>query len=224
MRRHFTAGFRPHGHRSTFYLLLTLITALWLSPHLLRAQTCTSNAIVCENQLPGAAPSTWTIAGTGDATLQGFATDISANAGSTINFKIKTDAKTYYLDIFRIGYYQGNGARKIAHVLPSATLPQTQPACITDATTNLYDCGNWAISASWQIPATAVSGLYCALLTRTDTGGVSQMFFVVRNDASHSAILLQTSDETWAAYNDFGGHSLYGPDTFDLPNRAYKVS
>jgi hypothetical protein len=32
---------------------------------------------------------------------------------------------------------------------------------------------------------------------------------VVRNDASHSDILVQTDDETWQAYNSCGGNSLY---------------
>ena len=32
---------------------------------------------------------------------------------------------------------------------------------------------------------------------------------MVRNDASHSDILFQTSDETWQAYNTYGGNSLY---------------
>jgi hypothetical protein len=59
---------------------------------------------------------------------------------------------------------------------------------------------------------------------RNDTGGASQIFFIVRNDASHSDILFQTSDETWHAYNPYGGHSLYGDTGFNLQNRAYKVS
>ena len=46
-------------------------------------------------------------------------------------FKVKTPAKSYRLDIYRMGYYQGNGARLITSILPSATLPQTQPACVT---------------------------------------------------------------------------------------------
>ena len=36
------------------------------------------------------------------------------------------------------------GARKVATVMPSATLPQNQPACLNDAATGLVDCGNWA--------------------------------------------------------------------------------
>jgi len=184
-----------------------------------------ANDIVCENSKPGNSPDDWTVSDVGDTSIQGFATDISVPQGGTISFKILTNAKAYTIGIFRIGYYAGNGARQVATVTPSAPLPQTQPACLTNASTFLYDCGNWAVSASWTVPTNAVSGLYVAVLTRTDTGGASQIFFVVRNDTSHSAILYQTSDETWQAYNDYGGHSLYGgAGTFDLPNRAYKVS
>src|SRR5262249_11411560 len=46
-------------------------------------------------------------------------------------------------------------------------------------------------------------------LVRNDTGGSSLIPFVVRNDASHSDVLFQTSDETWQAYNTYGGNSLY---------------
>ena len=55
----------------------------------------------------------------------------------------------------------------------------------------------------------AVSGVYLAHLVRDDTGGGSLILFVVRNDASHSDIVFQTSDETWQAYNTYGGNSLY---------------
>jgi len=88
----------------------------------------------------------------------------------------------------------------------------------------LVDCGNWAVSATWAIPSSAVSGIYFAKVTRLDTGGASHIVFIVRNDSSSSDILFQTSDETWQAYNPYGGHSLYGGNTFDLTNRAYKVS
>ena len=61
-----------------------------------------------------------------------------------------------------MGYYAGMGARKVATVNPSAALPQIQPACLTDASTGLVDCGNWDVSASWAVPSTAVSGIYFA--------------------------------------------------------------
>jgi hypothetical protein len=207
------------------FLVLTLLVLAWYPGRASASCSAPQNPIEAENCLPGTDPSVWSVDGVGDTTIQGFATDFSVNAGQTISFKVNTTASAYSIDIYRLGYYGGLGARRVASISPSARLPQSQPACVTDATTNLYDCGNWGVSASWSIPSTAVSGLYIGLLTRTDTGGQSQILFVVRNDSSHSSVVFQTSDETWQAYNPYGGHSLYGPPSgFDLSNRAYKVS
>lgn len=203
---------------------LLVLFFLWasLANPILRAQSC-ENPVACENSLAG--NTGWDVPGSGDPSIQGFATDISVNVGQTVNFKIRTDASKYQLDIYRLGYYGGSGARKIASVNPTAALPQKQPMCLLDSATSLLDCGNWAISASWSVPLTATSGLYFADLIRADTGGASQIFFIVRNDASHSTILFQTSDETWTAYNDYGGPSLYGGGgVFNLNTRAFKVS
>jgi N,N-dimethylformamidase beta subunit-like, C-terminal len=115
------------------------------------------------------------------------------------------------LDIYRVGYYAGLGARKVATVLPSARLPQIQPNCIQDQdpSTQLIDCGNWAESASWAIPSDATSGVYLAKLVRDDAPGASHIIFIVRDDEGDSDILFQTSDTTWQAYNSYGGSSLY---------------
>ena len=86
-----------------------------------------ANAIVAENCLPGNPASQWDVSGAGDPNLQGFATDISVNRGQTVSFKVKTST-AYRLDIYRMGYYGGMGARKVATVLPSATL--SRPACL----------------------------------------------------------------------------------------------
>src|SRR5207237_3702556 len=90
--------------------------------------------------------------------------------------------------------------------------------------TGLYDAGNWTESASWAVPANATSGIYFAKLTREDTGGASHIFFVVRDDASHSPLLFQTSDSTWQAYNDYGGNSVYVGTSGDVDDRAVEVS
>ncbi len=75
------------------------------------------------------------------------------------------------------------------------------------------------------MPATATSGIYFAKLTRPDTGGVSHIHFIVRDDASTSPLLFQTSDETWQAYNSYGQTSLYRDFTNTLTaGRAFKVS
>jgi Domain of unknown function (DUF4082)/Bacterial Ig-like domain/Bacterial Ig domain len=180
-----------------------------------------ANAIVAENCLPGHPSSEWDISGAGDTTIQGYAAQFSVNRGSTVQFKVDTNASAYRLDIYRMGYYSGAGARRVATVTPSATLPQSQPSCLNDAATGLIDCGNWALSGAWTVPVSATSGIYFAKLVRTDTGGASHIFFVVRDDASTSNLLFQTSDTTWQAYNNYGGNSVY---TGSPAGRAYKVS
>src|SRR3954462_7896479 len=87
-----------------------------------------ANPVACENALPGSAPSSWQIDGAGDASIQGYATSMSVNKGGTINFKVKTTASAYHIDVSRLGYYQGNGARlQASNIRPTAALPQTQP-------------------------------------------------------------------------------------------------
>src|SRR5262245_62240670 len=147
------------------------------------------------------------------SSIQGFATDISVNRGETVHFKIKTDSTHYHLDIYRVGYYAGLGARKVAGVLPSARLPQLQPdcvpelqpGCVPEPSTPLVDCGNWAESASWAVPSDATSGVYLAKLVRDDAAGASHIIFIVRDDAGGADLLFQISYTTWQAYNTLGG-------------------
>jgi Domain of unknown function (DUF4082)/Concanavalin A-like lectin/glucanases superfamily/Fibronectin type III domain/Viral BACON domain/Bacterial Ig domain len=193
--------------RLTLALAATiLLLAIWPAA----GMAACANPVACENEKPGSAPSAWQVSGSGDSTIQGYATSMSVNKGGTIRFKVKTTASNYHIDIYRLGYYQGNGARlQQGGVRPTATLPQSQPNCLTDSATGLIDCGNWAVSASWTVPATSVSGLYIARLVRDDNSGASQIPFVVRDDAASSDVLIRTSDATWQAYNKYGGNSLY---------------
>ncbi|WP_415830516.1 N,N-dimethylformamidase beta subunit family domain-containing protein, partial [Gillisia limnaea] len=192
--------------REGLFFLILLLSVIF-------SEVIAQNAIVLENAKPGNPASEWQISGAGDPTIQGYATDISYNKGETARFKIKSNANAYTINIYRLGYYQGNGARLQGSATLTATLPQSQPNCLTDSNTGLLDCGNWTQSATWNIPASAVSGLYLAKLTRTNNGGSSHIAFIVRDDTSNSDILFQTSDATWQAYNVYGdnnnGKSLY---------------
>ncbi len=208
--------------------MLALATLFLSRPHGVAAAPCdppVTNPIVCENSKPGNPPSEWEVVADGDQSIQGYAADFSVNKGQTAVFKVKTDAVSYRIDVYRLGYYGGLGARKVATVNPSAGLPQAQPACLTAASVGLVDCGNWGVSASWAVPASAVSGVYIGRLVRLDTGGASHIYFIVRDDSGNSDLLFQTSDTTWQAYNSYGGASLYRDFAFGLPfGRAYKVS
>jgi len=184
------------------------------------------NAIVTENQFPGTPASQWDLSNPGEPTLAGFTTDISVNHGSTVNFKIQSGTANWRIDIYRLGYYQGNGARLMTTI--NMTHAQSQPAPVTNSATGEVDAGNWAVTASWTVPANAVSGVYIAhLVDQTNTSNENHIPFIVRADESTSNILFQTSDTTWHAYNGWGGASFYGgngPGGDSAPGRAYKLS
>jgi N,N-dimethylformamidase beta subunit-like, C-terminal/Domain of unknown function (DUF4082)/Putative Ig domain/Bacterial Ig domain len=203
-------------------ILLAIVLSLTVAVNGAFAQ----NAIVAENQLPGNPASQWDLSGPGSTTLQGFTTDISVNHGSTVYFKIQSGTANWRIDIYRLGYYQGNGARLITTI--NKTSKQTQPAPVTNSTTGEVDAGNWAVTASWVVPASAVSGVYIAhLVDQTNTSNENHIPFIVRADESTSDILFQTSDTTWHAYNGWGGANFYGgngPGGDSAPGRAYKLS
>jgi len=188
------------------------------------------NRIAEENAKPGTSPSIWDFAppgnspGAGSNDIQGFTTDISYDLGQTVHFKISTIATRYRLDIYRLGYYQGNGARRVDRI--EMTGPSNPNAgCMTDGYPGLVDCDNWGESATWTIPGDAVSGIYFAhLVGEQGTNGESHVFFVVRDDGSTSDIYYQTSDTTWQAYNNYGGESLYSGGPLPDPARAAAVS
>src|SRR5438874_8267849 len=177
------------------------------------------NKVACENTKVGTA--NWQI-NNADPSIVGYPTDISGTPGGTVQFKVSTTAATSEVDIFRLGYYGGTGGRKVA-TLP-ITHTQNQPACAKDNVTGLVDCGNWSVSATWNVPTDAVSGLYYGVVHRNDTGGENEMAFVLRDDTSHSDVLFQTSDETWQAYNSYGGNSLYTGTGPGDAGASYKVS
>ncbi|GAA4424240.1 hypothetical protein GCM10023148_26450 [Actinokineospora soli] len=189
-----------------------------------------TNPVVCENSKPGIPWDSWFIESP-YGSIEGFATASSVQPGERLDFKIKTPSTNYVVDIIRLGWYGGNGGRRIATLNPSVPLPQNQPNCAYQNTTGLVDCGNWGVSASWFVPSTAVSGFYVANFIRNDQPGASQFPFVVRNDSSTSEIVVQTSDQTWQAYNKYGDRA--GVNEFNLyeggfsgspDGRAFKVS
>jgi hypothetical protein len=213
-------------------------------PRLERLEDRTVPSIVSENQLPGSPASVWDTDHSDDYTVRGYVPGYSVNHGQTVTFKIEMlDPVTgmevgpipFHIQIFRMGYYQGNGAHLV--LTANNQVNQVQPFPQYDLTTGLVDAGNWHASFTWQVPSNATSGVYFAKVTRDDgvlgTDGrpaSNHIVFVVRDDSGHSDILLKTSDATWQAYDFYGGSSLYysDPTVFPAQNfpfgRGYQVS
>jgi len=166
------------------------------------------NEIVLENEKQGNPESEWGLPNGASSNIEGFATDISTDVGGTVQFKINTNATDYRLEIYRVGYYNGDGARLVGTIQHHGA--EIQPAPIIDLTRATADAGNWAVTDSWTVPSDAVSGVYIAKLVREDgTAGENHIPFIIRDDDGHSDIVFQTSDTTWQAYNNWGGASLY---------------
>jgi hypothetical protein len=187
------------------------------------------NEIVLENEKPGNPESEWGLNGLPSTNIEGYTTDVSTNIGSQVQFKINTDATDYRIDIYRLGYYGGDGARKVAtieHGVDAGSAIQPAPLA-TDPTTGLVEASNWSVTDGWDVPSDSVSGVYIAKLVREDgTNGRNIIPFVVRNDASTSDIIYQTSDTTWQAYNPWGGDNLYGNSALETgtAGRSHAVS
>ena len=214
-----------YHHKTYFYnLFYRRHLPLFIFYCVLSFSIFAQNPIANENALAGNPQSEWDVINAGDPTIQGFATDMSVNKGNTVRFKINITGtnKNFSIRIYRLGYYQGNGARLVANL--GTITGVTQPSPITDAALGLLDCSNWSESASWAVPSSAVSGIYIAKLVRSDNGGSSHITFVVRDDAGNAPILFKTSDATWQAYNNYGGSSFYLGTTSNPEGRAHKVS
>lgn len=181
-----------------------------------------SNPIVCENSQPGTPMSDWYSPNAwGD--IEGFPTTTSVSPGGTVNFKISSPT-TYTIAIYRLGWYGGDGAR-LMPTSPTATFSAvSQPACDKQASTGMVDCGNWKVTNSWAVPSTAVSGVYIAAFDQGNGAGYMPYPFVVNNPSSHSDVVVQTSDQTWQAYNTWGGADLYLGNGPAPDGRDYAVS
>lgn len=180
---------------------------------------CDENAIVRENRQPGVGPQEWDIIDSADPhnevsdqNYNGFTTDMSYAPGETISFKIHA-IDAYDLEIFRIGYYGGLGARRVA-TLTGPTISQSQPCSEIMVDQSTYtSCASWVVTNTWTVPDDQVSGVYLAKVSPS-TGSVpsrgSHIPFVIRDDEGASEILFQTSDTTWQAYNPYGGNLYSG--------------
>ncbi len=174
--------------------------------------------IVEENLLAGESADQVTISGAGDPTNQGFSREFSVNVGETINFSChSTNLNGTILDIYRFGYYGGARWHKVDTVTNTAVI---QPAPTTIPNSNSgTTCEGWSITAEWNVPEDATSGLYIGVLRRNaPPDNASFIPFIVRNDDLEVDIIYKTSDMTWGiAYNNFGtmlalegGKNFYG--------------
>ena len=163
--------------------------------------------IVAENHKRGT--SAWRIKPGTPKGIDGYANTVSAQRGDSVKLYVDTRDRSFRVEAYRLGYYQGLGGRLVYR---SPKAPGTrQPAPTIASDTNMVST-RWSHSITLSIGARWVEGTYLLKLVGSD-GAESYVPLVIRNDASTAALVIQHEVTTWEAYNTWGGASLYaGPD------------
>lgn len=139
-------------------------------------------------------------------TVEGYASRTSVKAGETISFHASTDPESpFRLELFRMGFYGGAGARQVAALGPFRGRRQDDPPA---GPNRLREC-RWEAFETLSVPSDWPSGVYLGRLTAERDGSQSYLTFVVKDDRK-ADFLLQVSDTTWQAYNRWPSQfSLY---------------
>ena len=171
------------------------------------------NPTQLENANPGTAA--WLLTNpASNNEIAGYANLTSVNKGGQISLFVSTTDPQYQISVYRMGYYQGLGGRLMFGPVTVAGTNQTVPT--PDPSTGFLEC-NWINPYVLTTGSNWTSGIYLATLTGTTSGKQSYIIFVVRDDSRASDLLFQQSTNTYQAYNNWGGKSLYAFNSSSAP-------
>src|SRR5689334_8131302 len=123
----------------------------------------TLNPIQIENQKPGTPGWDDFASSSQQDLINGFASQISVNHGDPIDFYVTTTAPSFTINIFRMGWYGGVGARLVASLGSFPGVHQAIPS--PDPVTGMVSCDNWQKTTTFNVPSDWVTGVYLAKLT-----------------------------------------------------------
>jgi hypothetical protein len=159
--------------------------------------------VIAENDKPGT--TAWQIRGSHGG-ISGFADRVYARAGQRVTLYVSTTGPSFRAEAFRMGYYQGKGARLIWE---SAETPgRDQPACPVTPGTNMVACDNWTPSLTFTVTPAWVQGDY---LIKLAGPGNRQSYvpLTVWDPSSTAAYVIKNDVFTWQAWNPYGGYDYY---------------
>jgi hypothetical protein len=206
----------PHGiARFTALAMCFLLGSVDVPAATAQGASLRARLIEQENQQPGATD--WQLTrvradagGFRSPWIEGYCSRQSVAAGETLEIMVSADPpRPFQIEIFRMGYYGGRGARLMQVLGPLEGKVQAVP---TPGEKNLHEC-QWEPTARLTIPADWLSGVYLGRLTTLSGEDrpywQSYVVFVVR-DQRPADILFQCSDNTWQAYNRWpNNYSIY---------------
>jgi hypothetical protein len=144
--------------------------------------------------------------------IEGYCDRVSVRAGETIRFFLSTNEPARArIDLYRMGFYGGSGARLVRSFENLVVIPQPTPDM---KAMRLREC-RWEASAECVIPRDWRSGVYLGKLSCDRHRYQSYLVFIVTDDAKCD-FLFQCSTNTWQAYNKWpDASSLYDNDRSD---------
>lgn len=174
---------------------------------LLKSPALLATTLAAENRKPGSKDWQLTYAwpnakgGLRSKLIEGYCRRQSVEAGETLEICVSTNpARSFTLDIFRMGYYGGSGARHMQTLGAKEGKPQTDPEI---GPRRLREC-RWEPAFTLKIPADWPSGVYLGRLQTVPQANEhpwqNYVVFVVR-DRRKADVIFQVSDNTWEAYN-----------------------
>jgi hypothetical protein len=153
------------------------------------------------------------------APVQGYTTRESVAQGNTLAFCVSSE-QDYRIEIYRLGWYNGTGGRHLTTL--DNTNPSDQPKPEPEGSRKLVTC-SWDITDTVEVGSDWVSGLYFARFIPADEGDITSYPFIVKENTPDAHAVVQLPMNTHAAYNGWGGASLYNhttDDRFDSPGDA----
>jgi hypothetical protein len=133
--------------------------------------------------------------------IEGWCSHASVRAGETLTLHVSTrPARRFTIDLYRMGWYRGDGGRLVASLGEFAGTEQPDPPV---GEKRVRTCA-WSATAEVTIAADWPSGVYLAKLACVGSDGEpgpqSYAIFIVRDDRP-ADFIFQCSDFTWQAYN-----------------------
>lgn len=184
----------------------------------LSARASGPSAIQAENALRGTIA--WERVVAPASLIAGYASSASVAPGGRLRLSVSAAGGVRYrVELYRIGWYQGRGGR-LVECLPSCRGSKSgpeQPNAVPNWSAGGEVRERWRLTDTIVVSPIWTSGYYLAelvLVGGADDNQAGMVPFVVRAAAGNrSAILVEAPVNTWQAYNDYGGTSIYrGPD------------
>lgn len=178
----------------------------------------TTRKLVPENDLPG--DSHWRIRhlGAPDA-VEGYAGRESVLPGESFPLFVSAASRSVRVTAFRVGWYQGDGARKVWESAAIRTGRQKAAARTSGTNTVHTDWDPVTEVATHDWPA----GAYLLRLD-ADSGAQRYVPITVRSASTAGKIVLKQQVQTWQAYNTWGEYDLYKGPGQDYSTRSLAVS